>query len=203
MPEAAPGTTFREHLTLFVRFLKSPRTVGAVSASSQVLAKRLLDDLHFQHPVRIAELGPGTGALTGAIAHRLQRGDRFFAVDIDPLFVAALRQRWPEVDVVCGSAEDVDRLARERGMSPLDHVISALPFTSLPVEMSERILEGVVQALRPGGTFTTFQYVYSYNMAPTRRFREKMTARMGAQPARRFVFRNLPPAWILTWRKNH
>jgi phospholipid N-methyltransferase len=202
MSDASNGTSLREHLTLFARFLRSPRTVGAVSASSQVLARQLVDDLHFKHPVRVVELGPGTGALTGAIHDRLDTDDRFLAIDIDPLFVGRIRERWPDVDCTCASAEDLVRLAAERDMLPVDHVISALPFTSLPVDMSERILAAVVASLREGGTFTTFQYVSGYNFAPTRAFREKTTRQMGGPPSRRFIFRNLPPAWILTWQKN-
>jgi phospholipid N-methyltransferase len=203
MSDASPGSSLREHLTLFARFLRSPRTVGAVSASSQVLARRLLDQIGLKHPVRIVELGPGTGALTGAITERLQEGDRFLAIDIDPLFIQTIRERWPKVDCICASAEDLKRLASERGMLPVDHVISALPFTSLPVEMSDRILEAVVESVPSGGTFTTFQYIHSFGMAPAKGFREKMTARMRTAPSRRLVIRNLPPAWILTWRKQN
>jgi hypothetical protein len=32
-------------------------------------------------------------------------------------------------------------------------------------------------------------------------FRRKMSERMRQQPSRRLVIRNVPPAWILTWRK--
>ncbi|MEZ5315953.1 MAG: methyltransferase domain-containing protein [Vicinamibacterales bacterium] len=201
MSEVSHGSSLREHLLLFSRFLRSPRTVGAVSASSQVLARRLVDDLHFKSPLRIVELGPGTGALTGTIVERLGKDDRFLALDIDPTFVAQVRQRWPAVECLCASAEQVDVLARERGMEAVDHIISGLPFTSLPVEVSDRIVQSVAKSLRPGGTFTTFQYIWAYSMEPARKFRQKMTDAVGAGPRRLFVLRNLPPAWILTWQK--
>jgi phosphatidylethanolamine/phosphatidyl-N-methylethanolamine N-methyltransferase len=83
----------------------------------------------------------------------------------------------------------------------VDHIVSGLPFVSLPQAMTRQILESVVAVLRPGGTFSTFQYAHAYGMPAGAAFRRSMSARMGGEPDVRFVMKNLPPALVLTWRK--
>lgn len=189
-------------MLIFSKFLKSPRTVGAVSPSSRALARMMVSSLPHDTPVSVVELGPGTGAFTGAIVDRIGPDARFLAVDIEPAFVEQIRKRWPSVECVCASAENLERLVRDRGIGPVDHIISGLPFASLPVGMTRQILEGIEHTLRPGGTFTTFQYVHGYRMPSGRLFRRQMSEIMGGAPRRRLVLRNFPPTFILTWKRH-
>jgi hypothetical protein len=34
-------------------------------------------------------------------------------------------------------------------------------------------------------------------------FRQDLSRRLGGEPARQLVMRNMPPAWVLRWTKNH
>jgi phospholipid N-methyltransferase len=83
----------------------------------------------------------------------------------------------------------------------VDHIISGLPFASLPAETTRRILDGVHETLRVGGTFTTFQYVHAYRMSAAAAFRRELSARLGSEPHSHLVLRNVPPAFVLTWRR--
>ena len=201
MPDASNHNGLRESVLFFSKFLKSPRTVGALSSSSRALAQMMVAHLPHHMPISVVELGPGTGAFTGAIVKRLGSDGRFLAIDIEPAFVKKIRERWPSVECVCASAEDLERLVLDRGLGPVDHIISGLPFASLPVAMTRQILEGIKHTLRPGGTFTTFQYVHGYGMPPGRLFRRQMSALMGGPPRRRLVLQNFPPTFILTWQR--
>lgn len=195
------GTGLREHVFLFSRFLRSPRTVGALTASSRALAEAMVNDLDLGSSGHIAELGPGTGALTATIVERLGQHTRFLAIDIDPAFVAQIHRRWPQIECVCASAERLDTLATDRGMWPLDHIVSGLPFVSLPPAMTKQILQSVTASLRPRGTFTTFQYLHGYGLPQAVSFRRAMSARMRTEPAVKLVLRNVPPAVVLRWTK--
>jgi phosphatidylethanolamine/phosphatidyl-N-methylethanolamine N-methyltransferase len=201
MSNASNGTGLREHVFLFSRFLRSPRTVGALTASSRALAVAMVDGLDLQRPGHVVELGPGTGVFTAAIAERLGKETRFLAVDIDLAFVQQIRKRWPAIECVCASAERLDELVAAREMFPIDHIVSGLPFVSLPPAMTKQVLESVAAVLRPGGTFTTFQYLHGYGLPQAASFRRAMTARMGVEPITRLVVRNVPPAIVMTWRK--
>ena len=201
MSESSNGTSLREHALLFSRFLRSPRTVGAVTASSRALAEAMVDGLDLKQPGCIVELGPGTGAFTAAIVERLGVDTAFLALDIEPTFVQEIQKRWPQVQCVCASAEQLKGLVAARGMGPVDHIVSGLPFVSLPPTVTREILSNVVGVLRPGGTFTTFQYLHGYGLPPAINFRRSMTAQMSCAPTARLVLRNVPPALVLTWKK--
>jgi phospholipid N-methyltransferase len=194
-------TGLREHMLMASRFLRNPRTVGAVSASSRALAEAMVAGIPTDRPVTVVELGPGTGAFTGAIVERIAPGSKFLAIDLEPTFVERIRRRWPAVDCVCASAIDLEKLVNERRMNPVDHVVSGLPFASIPVAMTRAILDGIEHTLRPGGSFTTFQYVHGYFMPPGRTFRREMSERMHAAPRRQLVLKNFPFAFTLTWTR--
>jgi phospholipid N-methyltransferase len=55
--------------------------------------------------------------------------------------------------------------------------------------------------LKPGGTFTAFQYVHAYALPPAIAFRQDLSARFGGAPSRRLVLRNIPPAFVLRWTR--
>lgn len=192
---------FREHILVLTKFLRSPRTVGLITPSSRVLAHAMIGSLPANQPASIVELGPGTGAFTGVILDRVGPKARVLAVDLEPEFIEKVRRMWPSVKAVCGSAEDLEALVAKHGLGAVDHIISGLPFASLPTAMTNRILDGVMKTLRPGGTFTQFQYLHGFGMPPGRAFRREMSARMGGAPTRRFVLRNFPPACVFTWRR--
>jgi phospholipid N-methyltransferase len=202
MREASNGTSIREHVLLFSRFLRSPRTVGAVTPSSRAVAEAMVSSVDFSAPVRVVELGPGTGALTAPIVERMRPNGEFLAVDIDPAFCEQIQRRWPSVDCVCASAEQLDAIVAERGLLPVDHIVSGLPFVSLPVPVTKQILENIAAVLRPGGTFTTFQYWHAYSLPSGVAFRRSMSAKMRSHPHIKFVLKNFPPALVLTWEKH-
>lgn len=194
------GPTVRDHLQLLGKFLRHPRTVGAVAPSSAALARRMVDGIGAAGE-RIVELGPGTGSFTRAIVERLAPGARLLAIEIDPAFAEGIRRRWPAVECVCASAEELPSLGAARGFVPVDRIISGLPFASLPEAITRGILDGIEQTLRPEGTFTTFQYVHAYGLPPAVAFRHDLTRRLGAPPTSALVLLNVPPAWVLTWRR--
>lgn len=200
MRPAPNGSGWREHLLLFGRFLRNPRTIGAIVPSSLALARAMADPMQLHDAEHVVELGPGTGVFTAALVVRLRPGARLLAIDQDALFIARLQQQWPQVDCVCASAAVLPLLAAERGLLPIDHIVSGLPFASLPPAVTARILEGIEHTLRPGGTFTTFQYVHAYRMRHAITFREDLSRRLGSGHSRTLVARNFPPAYVLTWR---
>lgn len=196
-----PPSALTEHLRFFGRFLRHPRQVGALAPSSQTLAREMLRGIPLSPATRIVELGPGTGVFTRAVIAALPTGARFLTVDIDPHFCEQLRARWPSLDCECGSAADLGAMVTARHWGGVDHILSGLPFASLPTDLSRAILSAIQHVLAPGGTFTTFQYVHAYPTPPAVAFRRDMAKRFGAAPSRQLVVANLPPAYVLSWRQ--
>jgi len=190
-----------ERLTMLGRFVRSPRTIGAVAPSSRTLARAMVAGLDLSGQARVVELGPGTGVFTRVIGEELGAQARGLAIEIDPGFAKRLRGRFPNVEVVCGSAAELPALVQAHGFDHVDHIVSGLPFASLPAEVTTSVLDAIQSALQPGGTFTTFQYVHGYATPLASAFRRDLSARLGAKPSRRLVWRNLPPAYVLGWRR--
>jgi phospholipid N-methyltransferase len=195
---------WQDHWLFLTHFRKSPRTVGAIAPSSRRLARAMVNGLSLrQDPgVRVVELGPGTGAVTGEIARRLPPDAACLAIDVDPVFSARVAVRWPQIASVCDRAERLVEIARARDLLPVDHIVSGLPFASLPVSSARAIVQAIVSSLRPGGSFTTFQYVHAYGFSSAVSVRQTLTREMGSSPARTLVLGNLPPALVLRWRKH-
>lgn len=192
----------REYLQLFLRFLRQPRTVGAIAPSSRVLAREMVDGLDLNAARHIVELGPGTGAFTRELVERVGSDVRLLAIELEPEFAKQVRQKWPAVDCVCGSAAELASITSARGIDSVDHIISGLPFASLPRDVTRQVLEGIERVLRPGGTFTTFQYVNAYGLPPAVAFRHDLDHRFASTSSRKLVLQNLPPAWVLRWTRS-
>jgi phosphatidylethanolamine/phosphatidyl-N-methylethanolamine N-methyltransferase len=192
---------WHDHRLFLTHFRKSPRTIGAIAPSSQRLARAMIDGLTFNPGVRVVELGPGTGAVTGEIARRLPADGICLAVDIDPVFASRISARWARIESLCARAEDLARLAAERHMLPVDHIVSGLPFASLPASTTREIVDAIAATLRSGGTFTTFQYVHAYAFPSAVDVRRLVTRLTGTRPISKLVVGNVPPALVYRWRK--
>jgi phosphatidylethanolamine/phosphatidyl-N-methylethanolamine N-methyltransferase len=170
-------------------FLRHPMLTGAIAPSSPRLAQTMTAGLGLERAANVAELGPGTGVFTEAILALLRPEARLTAVEINPRFAGELRSRFPQVDVVTGSAE---RFALES----VDVVVSGLPWTAMTANRQERILDTLTASLAPNGRFTTFAYAHAAWTPPARRFAASLRSRFAVVERTPVVWGNLPPAFV-------
>ena len=193
-----------DHMKFIAAFLRNPKHVGAIAPSSDALAKAMVDDLQVSPQQTIVEFGPGTGSFTKAINKRFDREGQqghYLGIERDENFVRHLRQRFPEMNFVHGSAELLPQYHTNSELPPVGGVVSGLPFASLPITVQDSITNMLSDLLVPGTTFRTFQYVHAYPLPTAVRFRKRMTD-MGLKMARRkVILANIPPAYVLTWTR--
>lgn len=180
-------------------FLRHPVTIGAFVPSSRVLARAMCADLRVESDALVLEFGPGTGPFTRQIKRKLPDPSCYLGVELEFQFVRLLRLRHPELAFVHGSAADADVLCGHSKDRTVSSIISGLPFANLPRQTQDGVLACIARLLRQGGMFRTFQYVHSYALPGAIRFRRRVSAMFGQQHQRRVVFRNAPPAFILSW----
>lgn len=188
---------------MFLRsWLRSPGSTGAVLPSSQYLADAMAQVVdRYERPI-VAELGPGTGALTNGVQRAMPEGGRHLAVELNAGFAKRLADRFPAVEVIHDSATELERLLKDRDIEHADAVVSGLPFAAFPVGLQRDVLDAVVSSLDPdGGVFTTFNYIGAYSMPAARRFRVLLRQRFADVVVSGPVLRNIPPAYVLTARK--
>ena len=173
-------------LGLLGGFIRHPRQVGAVLPTSLTTVNAMLDMTDWSRVERVAELGAGTGVFTGELLRRVGPDGEVIAFEIDPRLADGLAQRFddPRLRIVNDSAE---LLAEELRGGEVDVVVSALPFTSLPAAVRERVLLGITETLRDGGVMLAIQYS---------RTRERDFERHFASLRTRRSLRNVPPALL-------
>ena len=181
---------------MFVQFLRHPVSTGTIVPSSRWLCRALTENVGLEQARCVAELGPGTGAVTRQIAASLKPDAFFFAVELNEELVERLKGENPSLTFVHGSAENLVSILADLGQSSADVIISSLPWACFPDALQDRILDAVFSSLRPGGHFLTYAYLQGILIPCARRFRKKLRERFGKTDFSSVVWRNLPPAFL-------
>lgn len=147
----------KERALFFQKFLLSPKEVGSIIPSSRFLTRQMIQPLKWDEIRSIAELGAGTGVFTRSIYNRKKPECQALIFEQDRDMRKRLAVKYPDMEF-CGDAQELTDELQKRGISELDAVVSGLPFANFKPELRDCILSEVVQSLKPGGMFVTFQY---------------------------------------------
>ena len=172
-------------------YLSAPDTIGAIAPSSRHLAAAMTAFIDFEKARCIVEYGAGTGVFTREVAARKRRDTIYIVIEQNDRFYEMLRKEFqgmPGMVLIHGDAGNVCGFLREQGFQHADYIISGLPFTSLPRQVSHRILTQTQKAVGTEGIFTTFQYTLLRKAFLAQYFDIRKIVR---------VWRNLPPAYVL------
>ena len=175
-----------------VEYVRSVRTVGAVTPSSRFLARKMVAAAGVDTAKVIVEYGPGTGVFTREIIALKQPAARVIVIEANRAFYEQLVRLYghePSVTIVHDSAERIKKILTDQHIKhPVDCIISGLPFAALPAAVSTRILEATKRIMRPQGAFVTFQYTLLKKNYFHGFFDHIVMTR---------EYRNMPPAYIL------
>lgn len=171
-------------------YIKHPRLVGAIMPSSKSLTKQMIKPISFENSTCILEYGPGTGVFTEEIIKNKCKKTVFLAIETNEAFYHTLKKKYEHIEnvyIIHGSAENVDLYLKQYHLSKADYIVSGLPFTSLPKNVSTEILKKTVTALGIKGKFITFQY-----SKVKRSFFQSFFSTI----EKHRVFWNIPPAYV-------
>ena len=173
--------------------MRNPGAIGSLFPSSRELMEQVLAPLDFAAAGCIVEYGPGTGVFTDALLARRRPETALLLLEVNPFFARQLRQRYAahaNVHVIEDSAEETGAHLSRLGLGLADYVVCGLPFSSLPRELSRRIIAHTRQVLTPTGRLILFQYSLRNRQLFEAHFRLIGHAH---------VLRNLPPAHVLEY----
>ncbi len=193
--DSTPAKTSPTPLLFFKSLLQNPGEIGQVTPSSRFLAQRMVAKLDFAKARVVVEFGPGTGAVTAAILPQLGKNTAFFALESNINMVTILRQRFPHIEVVHDSAEQINHYLQKYNLSEVDYIISSLPFALLPPQVRQSIIANSYQALRRGGAFVAYQYIHASLLKNAVTTREQMRD-IFRQIDSSIILRNIPPAFV-------
>ena len=175
-------------------FVRNPAQVGSVVPSSRWLEQRLVRQAGIREARTVVELGPGTGGTTAAMLQAMPGAGRLLAIELDPDFHQHLAASLADPPLVLelGSAERIADLLAAHHLPPPDAIVSGIPFSTMPPEVSDRIAAAIAQVLRPGGRFVAYQV-----RAHVAGF---VTPYLG-EPDKQWEMVNVPPVRVFTWVK--
>ncbi|WP_075340607.1 class I SAM-dependent methyltransferase [Tenacibaculum agarivorans] len=180
----------------FKEAIATAKTSGTLVPSSRFLAEKMLKGINFSDANLIVELGAGNGAITKHILQKIQPNSHLICFEINELFYnELLKINHPQLTVLKVSAENIIEEINNRGFTSVDHIVSSLPLSIIPKEVSKKILKASYSALKNKGTFSQFQYSLDYFKKMKKIFK-KENVTLHFQPL------NMPPAFVYKCTKN-
>ena len=105
--------------------------------------------------------GPGTGVFTEKLIARKKENTLLLVIENNKEFCEDLFSMYgykENVKIINDGAEYIQKYLKEYNIKQVDYVVSGLPFTVLPVSISNVILKNTKEILSNEGEFITFQY---------------------------------------------
>jgi phospholipid N-methyltransferase len=181
-------------IKFFKEALINLKTLGTVTPSSRFLSKRMLREIDFSKADIIVELGPGNGAITKYILEKLAPSSKLICFEINDNFYGQLKdQNHPQLIVLNISAEKIADELKRLKINKVNYIISSLPLTIIPDDISDEILDKSFNVLEDNGTFIQYQYSLSYFKKLKSVFTESISLE--------FEPFNIPPAFIYRCKK--
>ncbi|MEZ4321986.1 MAG: hypothetical protein R3F61_31230 [Myxococcota bacterium] len=177
------------------QFLADPVTIGAVAPSGTQLARIMIDEADIRPGHVVAEVGAGTGPMTAELVAR-HPDNPLVVLEPNAELAVSLRARFPEVRVEERFAQDLPDITAAWGHSPVDRVVSSLPWAIWPVEMQKTILDGILDAMAPDGRMVTFTYWHAQPLPAARRFKAFLSEHFRTVDRSRVAWANVPPAFV-------
>lgn len=173
----------------FREFVRNPLAVGSAFPASRFLVDSMLAPVDWSRLSCVVEYGPGTGTFTHALLDRLPAYARVLAIDTSAAFIDHLRDATRDRRLIAtvGSAGNVLKIMADHRLGKADCILSGLPFSTLPAERAERLMNASCRALAPDGLFLAYQM---------RKAVQPLLVRSFAQVAAGFEWRNLPPCHL-------
>ncbi|KEF38071.1 phospholipid N-methyltransferase [Schinkia azotoformans MEV2011] len=180
-----------ETLLFLQSFIQNPKQIGSLWPSSRFLARKIAQQVEWNEISAIAELGSGTGVITREIKTHTNKQTKVFLFEKDDKMRGNLQQEFQEF-YCCNNAYQLLNVINQHGVQQLDCVISGLPFFNFSSENRERLINQVVESLKPGGYFIAFQY--------TLQMKKLLSSRFIIESIH-YVPLNFPPAFVYVCRK--
>lgn len=187
-PSSATGA-----LVFARNFFKHPRMLGSVIPSSRYLINDLIRSMEWDSTKLVVEYGPGVGTITGEMLKHLPGDGKMVVIETNPDFIPVIKKSLPDqrLHVVHGSAADVDHIIQDLGFTRADYIVSGIPFSIMPAEVRDDILQKTHNTLSADGAFVVYQFTTSVLPHLRQVFG---SVRRGFEP------RNIPPAQLFVCR---
>jgi phospholipid N-methyltransferase len=175
-----------DRFSFFLKFIKSPQTIGSITPSSKYLTSKMLEEVPWHRINSLIELGAGTGVFTKHICNNIRNNCKVIIFEKDRQMYENLKKTYTGCHF-SRDAEHIDKVLEDLGLAQTDCIISGLPFACFSPEQREKILGEIVASLKDGGDFIAFQYSLQMKKLLVKSFRN---VKISVVPF------NIPPAFV-------
>jgi phosphatidylethanolamine/phosphatidyl-N-methylethanolamine N-methyltransferase len=155
-----------EYLTFMRELPKSFAEIGAMLPSSPFLARLMVKPIaRADRPLRILEVGPGTGPFTREILKQMGPDDVFVICEINQRFISRLRKSLEKNEDYSRNREriyffegPVQALPSSGLPKEYEVIVCGLPFYNFGADLVEEIFHLFRTMVTPGGSLTFFHY---------------------------------------------
>ena len=153
-----------EKRTFLKESLGSIQDTGAIFPSSRWLARELTSPIYrSEKPLRILEVGAGTGPITCELVTQMRSKDSLTVVEINARMVETLKRRIAQlpnyeqqcdsIDIFVGPIQDLPETEK------FDVIVCALPFNNFTADLCADILRKLQRLSHSETELTYFEYL--------------------------------------------
>ncbi|MBL6988789.1 MAG: methyltransferase domain-containing protein [Bacteriovoracaceae bacterium] len=157
-----------ERTIFFKEFLKNSGSTGAVLPSSKALSKAIssviiqsTNKIAYKKPLRVLEVGAGTGVFSQEIIRNLTADDFFTIVEICPCFSKLLKEKLekfmkrPDCPTIRIVTQDFLEFNDD---NQYDFIISGVPLNNFSSKFVDKFIKQVKAITHKNGLFSYFEY---------------------------------------------
>ena len=185
-----------EKIEFIYQFLDKPKTIGSIIPSSKYLTKKILSFVDFnKEGIVLLEYGAGTGPFTSEIVKYLKPIDQLIVIELNPKFAIDLKEKFKNhknVKIYEDCVANTKKILDKEGVKDVDYIISGIPFSSLPKNVTQDILISTKSIMSNTTLFLTFQYT---------KFKKSTFEQYFNIIDIKFVLRNIPSAYVFCMNK--
>lgn len=156
----------RDNFVFIQEFLREFQATGTIWPTSKWAAKTLITPLlqrASRTPLKVLELGPGTGSVTTHILKHLRTDDQMTVCEINPRFMKVLQENLRDNEDFQLHKERVSFYECPVQELPenekYDVIVCAIPFLNLDLATVEEIFTKLRRISRPDTIMTFYEYI--------------------------------------------
>jgi len=146
-------------INVVLESIKNLKTVGTIKFSGKKLVRKVLEPVDFSSAKNIVEFGTGDGCITREIIKKMRKDAKLISFEINEKFFPLIKDlNDPRFTFVNDSAANLIKHCNDNGIEKVDVVISSIPISLLSKQITQEVMDAVVNKLKPNGIFVQLQY---------------------------------------------
>jgi len=175
---------------VYLKNMLRDKQVASFTPTSIFGIKKVCDKIDFSKKNVIIEYGPGTGVFTRYLLDNMTADSVLILIERNTDFINILESSFRDSRLIIyhESAENVAKLLLKSRIKEADYIISGIPFSFLPPQLRDSIVQASAECLKPGGKFLAYQTFFQMD-----KFLKDYLDSYFKKVRTEFCIRNAPP----------